>query len=903
MAARIKKLSFMSLIISFLFTTTTLRAQDRDAVVLFIRQFSGNTTVAWPFDARLLQAQTSTEPAMNHVTPGAPAQGLEVNPSQREMGRKPRLAESEWDLQALRSLSSRSVSKESADVSNAKKIALRCAQETEKSSGYISELAIRDRTRKELSSTDYVSLMWRIDFIKPDQYHVTQKAWSGRPDYVYDEWVTLGAEHHDNVGLWVKSPQGSSRTELNPSFRADKYLSILRTEEPKSAGIYDHAGRRYYLLEYESSNLGDFTRFSRSLKGPAHIHIWIDLDTGLLAKGELAGWNTEPAGKQTPFELDQAFAGYGLDIQIKVPQVQATRIQNIAPDEMWKRVTQCVLPTYPSAAYLTHITGIVDLGLGVSPSGDVSNVRVLRTDQPFLAQSALDAIRQWKFHPNVVQGEVTWSRIRALARFNADGSTAIDLAQAILPDNFGDPGIPARTGTRSAFLAEVAVPRPESARACNSTEHKSGAPANVQLGRLARQAYDISDDQASRLEENLNHDPNDLAARALLLEYYFAASRRLSPEVLHEARLRHIAWLVQNHPESELAGMSEATIDPAGGPLADYAGYEKVKALWLEQVKAHDDTVMVLANAAWFFKLPDKPTAARLLMRLHTIDPGNQNWSSGLGMVYAGAIVGLTGMNQNRFPTAADPEEARGASAQQAREELSRSEDAQLVGTAGHYLSFWGGILNSVGKAPSDYADLAEKCFARAEALDPGNLEWPRELADVYELRAMKAKSPEERTSMLEKRLGNLEKALSRVSNRGALADFSDLANAAYEAGEFGKAENYARKALELASQNRSDSYYGPALNRCNSVLGRVALHAGEVEKAKSFLLAAEQIPREAKFNYFPDMHLAKELLEHGERQTVLDYLELCKRFWSSSGNPLDGWIQTIKSGGTPDWR
>jgi len=322
------------------------------------------------------------------------------------------------------------------------------------------------------------------------------------------------------------------------------------------------------------------------------------LDTGLLAKGELAGWNTEPVGKQTPFELEQAFAGYGLDIQIKAPQVQGTRIQNIAPDEMWKRVTQCVLPTYPSAAYLTHITGIVDLGLGVSPSGDVSNVRVLRTDQPFLAQSALDAIRQWKFHPNVVLGEVTWSRIRALARFNADGSTAIDLAQAILPDNFGDPGIPV-TGTRSAFLAAVAVPRPESARTCKSTEeHKSGAPANVQLGRLARQAYDISHDQASRLEENLRHDPNDLAARAQLLGYYFAAGRRLSPAVLHEARLRHILWLVQNHPESELAGMSEATIDPAGGPLADYAGYARVKALWLEQVKAHDDTVMVLANAA-----------------------------------------------------------------------------------------------------------------------------------------------------------------------------------------------------------------------------------------------------------------------------------------------------------------
>jgi len=78
-----------------------------------------------------------------------------------------------------------------------------------------------------------------------------------------------------------------------------------------------------------------------------------------------------------------------------------------------------------------------------------------------------------------------------------------------------------------------------------------------------------------------------------LLGYYFAAGGRLSPEVLHEARLRHILWLVQNHPESELAGISEATIDPAGGPLADRAWYEKVRALWLEQLKANPDTIML----------------------------------------------------------------------------------------------------------------------------------------------------------------------------------------------------------------------------------------------------------------------------------------------------------------------
>ena len=285
---------------------------------------------------------------------------------------------------------------------------------------------------------------------------------------------------------------------------------------------------------------------------------------------------------------------------------------------------------------------------------------------------------------------------------------------------------------------------PQTERREPSTEQRTGA-ANMELGRLARQANGLSADQASRLEESLIHDPNDLAARAQLLGYYFAASPRLNPQTVHEARVRHILWLVQNEPESELAGMSEATIDPVGDSLADPAVYEKVKALWLEQVKSHPGKVMVLVNAAWFFKLPDKAIAADLLTRAHAIDPGNQNASAGLGIVYAAAIVGLTGMNQNRFPTETKPEEAGSPFAQKAREELNKSQDAQVIGTAGYYLNFWGSILSAQGKTLTDYEDLAEKCLTKAQTLDPGNPEWARDLASLYKLRAMKAKSPQAR--------------------------------------------------------------------------------------------------------------------------------------------------------------
>jgi len=150
------------------------------------------------------------------------------------------------------------------------------------------------------------------------------------------------------------------------------------------------------------------------------------------------------------------------------PNAERGRVQNVAAEEMWKRVTRCVFPAYPGLALESHIAGTVEIGLGISPEGGVANQSVL-DGKPLLVQSAVDAIRQWKFRPNEVQGEMTWSRVRALVRFNADGTTTVDLAPGILADDFGDPGTP-----RSAAKG---FPRPASSPACTSVQPKLGEPS------------------------------------------------------------------------------------------------------------------------------------------------------------------------------------------------------------------------------------------------------------------------------------------------------------------------------------------------------------------------------------------------------------------------------------------
>jgi hypothetical protein len=72
--------------------------------------------------------------------------------------------------------------------------------------------------------------------------------------------------------------------------------------------------------------------------------------------------------------------------QPKAPaNTEPRRIQNIAPEEMWNRVTQCTLPKYPALAVASHITGTIDIGLGISPEGDVGRNSRLLDGPPVLA--------------------------------------------------------------------------------------------------------------------------------------------------------------------------------------------------------------------------------------------------------------------------------------------------------------------------------------------------------------------------------------------------------------------------------------------------------------------------------------------------------------------------------------
>ena len=151
--------------------------------------------------------------------------------------------------------------------------------------------------------------------------------------------------------------------------------------------------------------------------------------------------------------------------------------------------------------------------------------------------------------------------------------------------------------------------------------------------------------------------------------------------------------------------------------------------------------------------------------------------------------------------------------------------------------------------------------------------------------------------------LSNLEKSLPSDS-RQRFYKLSDVAAAAFEAGDYDKAETYANELLSDANANRTNWNYGSAVFNGNLVLGQVALKRdNDTSQAESYLLAAGKTPGSPQLNSFgPSMVLADDLLLAGERETVVDFLDECRIFWKAGGDRLSDWKKTIQSGGTPNF-
>ena len=75
------------------------------------------------------------------------------------------------------------------------------------------------------------------------------------------------------------------------------------------------------------------------------------------------------------------------------------------PQEVMKGlIREKVRPQYPEAARQAHIQGTVVLDATISKLGEVENLQII-SGHPILAPAAIDAVKDWKYNPYLVNGE------------------------------------------------------------------------------------------------------------------------------------------------------------------------------------------------------------------------------------------------------------------------------------------------------------------------------------------------------------------------------------------------------------------------------------------------------------------------------------------------------------------
>ena len=88
-----------------------------------------------------------------------------------------------------------------------------------------------------------------------------------------------------------------------------------------------------------------------------------------------------------------------------VPKVAAPQRVRVSQGVIQGLRVRDVTPTYPPLARAARVQGSVVLAAIIGKDGAIQNLRVMSAASPLLIQSALDAVKQWRYRPYLLNGE------------------------------------------------------------------------------------------------------------------------------------------------------------------------------------------------------------------------------------------------------------------------------------------------------------------------------------------------------------------------------------------------------------------------------------------------------------------------------------------------------------------
>jgi protein TonB len=105
---------------------------------------------------------------------------------------------------------------------------------------------------------------------------------------------------------------------------------------------------------------------------------------------------------------------------VAVPKVATPQRVRVSQGVTQGLLTRRVNPTYPPLARQARIQGSVVLQAEISKAGDIQNLRLV-SGHPMLAPAAIEAVKQWKYRPYILNGEPVEVETQITVNFTLSG--------------------------------------------------------------------------------------------------------------------------------------------------------------------------------------------------------------------------------------------------------------------------------------------------------------------------------------------------------------------------------------------------------------------------------------------------------------------------------------------------
>lgn len=149
--------------------------------------------------------------------------------------------------------------------------------------------------------------------------------------------------------------------------------------------------------------------------------------------------------------------------------------------------------------------------------------------------------------------------------------------------------------------------------------------AKIRIHTLTLEGRSLTREQVNAAEAHLDENPEDLDTRYKLLGAYHG---RMNANV-HQAKAKHIYWLIENRPEDMVFSTAFADLNAS----LEKETYDRAVVLWDEQIEAHPENARILVNASRFSMRKDRERVSELLVRARKLEPENPEWARRLAGV------------------------------------------------------------------------------------------------------------------------------------------------------------------------------------------------------------------------------------------------------------------------------